>query len=271
MFLDCTGLTSVTLGEGMTVIGKQMFNGCTSLNKVEFGSGVTEIGTGAFNGCTSLEQMTVPAGVAALEEALFYNCSSLKNVIIPDSVKEIRMNAFYGCDSLQTVYFTGTNEQWSDIYVMDGNSKLFDVRMVFNYSPENEHAYEIIVTYPTCTGEGYTTHTCVECGDIFISDELPALGHDFGNWTADKEVPGVERRICTRCGVTETRSTAKPEITLGDVNEDGRVNAKDVTSLMKYLVGNEPKVFNEAAADKNGDGKLNAKDVIALMKFIINQ
>ena len=55
----------------------------------------------------------------------------------------------------------------------------------------------------------------------------------------------------------------------GDVNGDGNLNAKDVTSIMKFLVGKTPKEFNEAAADFNGDGKTNAKDVTGLMKFLV--
>ena len=55
----------------------------------------------------------------------------------------------------------------------------------------------------------------------------------------------------------------------GDVNMDGKVNAKDVTTLMKVLIGLEVKAYNEAASDVNNDGKHNAKDVNALMKFLV--
>ena len=43
------------------------------------------------------------------------------------------------------------------------------------------------VTYPTCTAQGYTTHTCA-CGDSYRDSYVGALGHDY--------VGGV----CTRCG-----------------------------------------------------------------------
>ena len=55
----------------------------------------------------------------------------------------------------------------------------------------------------------------------------------------------------------------------GDVNGDDALNAKDVTSIMKFLIGKTPKDFNETAADFNGDGKTNAKDVTGLMKFLV--
>ena len=56
--------------------------------------------------------------------------------------------------------------------------------------PALGHAYESVVTAPTCTENGYTTHTCANCGDSYITDEIPALGHDW---------QGTE---CSRCDAT---------------------------------------------------------------------
>ena len=42
----------------------------------------------------------------------------------------------------------------------------------------HEHSYEVVVTAPTCTEEGYTTYTC-ECGDTYVDNKVDALGHTF--------------------------------------------------------------------------------------------
>ena len=42
------------------------------------------------------------------------------------------------------------------------------------------HSYTTVVTSPTCEEDGYTTYTCSRCGDHYIADEVPALGHDYG-------------------------------------------------------------------------------------------
>ena len=55
----------------------------------------------------------------------------------------------------------------------------------------------------------------------------------------------------------------------GDVNGDGKVNAKDVTAIMKALTGVKQKSYDSFVADFNADGKVNAKDVTALMKFLV--
>ena len=75
-----------------------------------------------------------------------------------------------------------------------------------------EHDYQAVVTDPTCTGKGYTTYTCSKCGDSYVSDEVAALGHDFGEWTETKAPTcaeaGEETSTCARCGEQQTRAIA---------------------------------------------------------------
>lgn len=53
----------------------------------------------------------------------------------------------------------------------------------------------------------------------------------------------------------------------GDISGDGRVNNKDASLLMQYLVGWNVSV-NTPALDTNGDGKVNNKDVSNLMQYL---
>ena len=66
-----------------------------------------------------------------------------------------------------------------------------------------------MVTAPTCTEAGYTTHTCSRCGDSYTDTPVEALGHDFGEWTQTTAptctAAGEETRSCSRCDATETR------------------------------------------------------------------
>ena len=61
----------------------------------------------------------------------------------------------------------------------------------------------------------------------------------------------------------------EPAFTPGDVDGNGKLNAKDVTAIMKHLVGKTPANFNADAADFDGNGKINAKDVTGLMKYLV--
>ncbi|MBQ7871156.1 MAG: S-layer homology domain-containing protein, partial [Oscillospiraceae bacterium] len=72
------------------------------------------------------------------------------------------------------------------------------------------HNYESVVTEPTCTERGYTTHTCAACGHSYVDSYVSALGHEYGEWhvvtAATCTEDGVEQRDCVRCEHYETRT-----------------------------------------------------------------
>ena len=41
------------------------------------------------------------------------------------------------------------------------------------------HYYNTTIVLPTCTQEGYTKYTCKECGDTYIDNKIPAIGHNL--------------------------------------------------------------------------------------------
>ena len=60
-----------------------------------------------------------------------------------------------------------------------------------NISPievfEGEHNYQSVKTDPTCTEQGYTTYTCVDCEDNYVDDYTDPLRHDY------------QKDVCIRC------------------------------------------------------------------------
>ena len=99
----CTGLTSVTIGNGVTSIGDRAFYDCTGLTSVTIPDSVTNIGEAAFYNCTGLTSITIPDGVTSIDGYAFYGCVGLTSVTIPDSVTNIGEAAFYGCTGLTSV------------------------------------------------------------------------------------------------------------------------------------------------------------------------
>ena len=73
----------------------------------------------------------------------------------------------------------------------------------------HEHSYTDVVTAPTCTEKGYTTHTC-SCGDSYVDTYTDALGHAWDGGTVTKQPTATETGIrtyaCTRCNETKTES-----------------------------------------------------------------
>jgi len=74
-------LTSVSLPNSLTSIGKASFCNCSALTTIEISSNVTEIKQYAFTG-SGLTSIDIPASVTAIGSSAFHNCSSLSSVTV---------------------------------------------------------------------------------------------------------------------------------------------------------------------------------------------
>ena len=243
-FSECTSLTSVTIPDSVTSIGDGAFASCTSLTGIWVAEGnndyssdasgvlfnkdkitlvqcpgtfreytipdsVTSIGEQAFMGCSSLTSVTIPDSVTSIHWGAFYDCTSLTSVTIPDSVTSIGAWAFRDCTSLTDVYYAGSEAQWKAISISsNGNDDLLTANIHYNYV-SHTHSYKDVVTAPTCTEKGYTTHTC-SCGDSYRDGYTAALGHAWDSGKVTKQPTetetGVKTFTCTRCGETKMES-----------------------------------------------------------------
>lgn len=134
-FGKCDGLTSVTIPNSITSIGKGAFSGCgiTSLN---IPNSVISIGEQAFSSLINLNSITVEAGnsqydsrdkcnaiietstnsllfgcskttipnsVTSIGDWAFQDCLDLASITIPNSAISIGEGAFYGCIKLKNI------------------------------------------------------------------------------------------------------------------------------------------------------------------------
>ena len=245
-FQNCTSLTSITIPDKVYMIGKNAFAGCTSLTTVEGLSAVLE--DGAFEGCTklgprvqvkrlsknalkdcaSLEEV-VACYVGTIEAYALSGCTSLTTLRLSDSLNEVATNAFRGSDNLKDVYFCGTEDEWNAVKIREtGNDPLKNATIHFNsHILTKTDALE-----PACPNWGYEAYwTCELCGKMFsdaegthpISDRewIMPNDHSWGEWSVTtpptETAEGVETRICSVCGFSETHSipklTPKPDDT----------------------------------------------------------
>ena len=108
---------------------------------------------------------------------------------------------------------------------------------------------------------------CSEC-----SGEVDKAAHTESDWIIDTpatvEAGGHRHKECTVCGYHTVEEDTEPLAaghTPGDINNDGKVNNKDLTRLFQKLSGWDVEV-NEEALDINGDGKVNNKDLTRLFQ-----
>ncbi len=104
-------------------------------------------------------------------------------------------------DTSYNVYLTVYNRKYQDY----SSSAFATFRCIRETA--HEHSYTAVVTPPTCTERGYTTHTCA-CGDSYVDTYVDALGHAWDNGKVTKEPTetetGVKTFTCTRCSETKT-------------------------------------------------------------------
>ena len=103
-FKNCSGLTEITLSNGVTEIGAWAFENCSGLKgELVIPDSVTSIDNYAFYGCSGLTAITIPDGVTEIGEGVFNKCSSLTSITIPDSVTNIKWVAFGSCSGLTEI------------------------------------------------------------------------------------------------------------------------------------------------------------------------
>ncbi len=102
-FYSCSDLESVTLPNTLTSIGVASFIYCSKLKNVTIPDSVTSIGSQVFDSCTSLEEITISSKLKSIAPNAFANCTSLKKITIPDGITSIGGNAFQSCSKLEEI------------------------------------------------------------------------------------------------------------------------------------------------------------------------
>ena len=137
-FLNCKGLTSITLPSGVETYGANIFYGCTNVTYVELPQNMEKIPNGLLWNCTGLKRIYIPSSVREIGNAAFYGsgleklnlpdglqkidqwafCSTkLKEIVIPDSVETIEFRAFIYCDGVENcVVGSGVKEIGQDAF-----------------------------------------------------------------------------------------------------------------------------------------------------------
>ncbi len=117
------------------------------------------------------------------------------------------------------------------------------------------HEYDSVETPPTCTEAGFTTYTCIVCGDFYKEDYVEAPGHDYEGVVTPPsfDSEGFTTFTCTVCGDFYTGDFVDK---LAGVAVSGKVtsfgNADDVATIALTRKGeNEPAYVTTTASGKD--------------------
>lgn len=131
LFAECSNLKYVDFEVVEKSLSDGMFYNCKNLEGIKFPIGIEKIGNSAFLGCSKLESIEIPDGVRIIGSSAFGNCKSLKSIYLPKTIEFIQASALAGCKSLTDIYYSGTENEWNDVYV---STDLEDVKIHYNYN-----------------------------------------------------------------------------------------------------------------------------------------
>ena len=158
-----SSLTNVSIGSGVTIIEGSTFAYCTSLTSVTIPDSVTSIGNQAFHQCTSLTSITIPNSVTTIEGSTFDYCTSLASVTIPDNVTSIGYSAFNQCTSLTNITIPNsvtTIENYAFLGCKNLVSVKFEGKITSdNFSSSGSFSGDLRAKYLATTGGGIGTYT----------------------------------------------------------------------------------------------------------------
>ena len=193
-----SGITAITLPEGITKWGNDLFCDCSSLSNVKLPKDIRRITNYMFQRCTSLEGIELPNEVREIGYAAF-DLSGLTSIELPDSLKKVESYAFsstqlqtfrvpdgftddlgswtlYNCKRLKSVHF-GRNQdytQWVDFTCCSGCDSLEVMRIYAGTPPKCNTSY---MPY---------RKQCV----LEVPEEQVALYKEANGWKEFKEIRG---------------------------------------------------------------------------------
>ena len=253
-FYNCSGLTSITIPEGVTSIGYHAFYNCSGLTSITIPEGVTSIREYTFFNCSGLTSITIPEGVTSIGQQAFKYCSSLTSITIPEGVTSIGQQAFEYCSSLTSITIpegvTSIRE-----YTFSDCSALTSITIPEGVTSIGERAFFwcsslTSITIPeSVTSIGYDAfYHCSSLTSITIPEGVTSIGNGAFEYCSSLTSINIPKSVTSIGNGIFMDCSSLHEITVDDENSDftsikGILYSKNVTKIYCHPAGLKETTF----------------------------
>ena len=231
---------------------------------------------------SQITSIKLPDSLETIGECAFMFCENLKNIEIPESVKYICENAFNSCTAAESITILNPEceiyDSYLTMYQFTGTIYGYENSTAQEYAEKYDYNFSVIDAEPAVTTSAETTAvttsedvvTTVSQTEMTTPEETQVSQIE----TSVSQVTTSEAAITTVSVVTTPEITKRTDehgnivITVGDVNDDGRVSALDAAIIARKLAEGRSSDLNKWAADYNGDGKVTALDCAEIARFL---
>lgn len=235
-FYKNTVVASLHMHDNMTVVNKWAFRDCPKLSYVYFSKKTAALWDFAFAQNPELNCALIRnTEINTLYQSAFYKCSSLEYVSLPDTLKNINVSAFEKT-SVKSVVI-----------------------------PENVTSIK---------NRAFADNESLR--EVYIPESVQKFGEEIFNGSENVKIYVVANSLAENYCVENALNYEVIEIDKfpsklsGDVNNDGRLSIRDVTTMQMSLARIDCKFLSQNC-DVNADCDFNINDVTAVQRKALDR
>lgn len=284
-FLGDIALTTVTIGNSVTAIGDAAFSGCAALSAfiVAPESQLESVGNEAFLE-TAVESLDLSnaSALATIGDWAFAQVGS-QAVTLPDAVNSLGQGTFFMAPELTDVNLPTEVTAVPDYFLAGSNKAAADTLLHQAITAVGDYAFYnndqltdfVVPASVKQIGSWAMAGTTGLRSVIAHPVTVPALGDSV--WAGVNQ-PEVNLDVTAGNDIADLYAAANQwkefhilrDYLMGDVNDDGMVDARDVTTMINFILGNNPNPFVFGNGDFDFDEEINGKDVTSLINVILS-
>ncbi|MBQ2757378.1 MAG: leucine-rich repeat protein [Clostridia bacterium] len=176
------GSSTLSVPEGVRVVGKSAFKNCEKLERLDIGDSVETLMTEACRGCKRLANLVLPKNVRSVGESAFRDCTSLTSLVVENDEIELGERAFENCARLESVQLA---DGISEIYggVFNSCKALTSIRLPENLTVLGESSFadcvslgEIDIPAEVTKIDDLVFNGCLSLSRVDMKDKITKIG-----------------------------------------------------------------------------------------------